>query len=174
MHCITHTCNRFLAAGTEGASGGMVVELTVRLSLVLEIVSSWKSHLAHLQKLKKLVWSWRRCFSLCYLAREALWVPLGIESCNKAFHDGLAAALTARGVVLVVTLATVRLAVLFMETVRTKLPPAERAEEMLRMPRLVQSPHHLLYERERERRGGGVTNHNMWESQTPLISDNWL
>ena len=42
------TSHRFLARGTEGPSRGMVVYLTVWLSLVVKVVPSGEGHLTHL------------------------------------------------------------------------------------------------------------------------------
>lgn len=83
-----------------------------------------------------------------YLAREALGVPLSIQSRDEALHDGLVTALAAWGVVLVIALPTEGLALLFMETFRTKLLSTESAEEVFWMPCLVQGTHHSLEEEE--------------------------
>lgn len=71
-------------------------------------------------------------------------MPLSVESCDEALHDGLVASLAARSVVLVVALATESLLVLLVETLVTKLLATTSAEEVLRMPSLVQSTHHSL------------------------------
>ena len=42
------TSDRFLAGGTESPARGVVVDLAVRLSLVVEIVPSRKRHSTHL------------------------------------------------------------------------------------------------------------------------------
>lgn len=49
LHEVLLTCNRFLAAGTESASRGMIMELTMWLSLVLKVVASRKGHIADLK-----------------------------------------------------------------------------------------------------------------------------
>lgn len=78
------------------------------------------------------------------LAREALGVPLGIKSSYEALHDGFVTALAARGIVLIVALATERLLVFLMESIRAKLLATQRTEEMLRVPGFFQCTHHTL------------------------------
>lgn len=90
-----------------------------------------------------------------YLAREALGVPLSIQGRDEALHDGLVTAFAAWGVILVIALPTKGLALLFMETFRTKLLSTESAEEVFWMPCLVQGTHHSLEEEGREREEGG-------------------
>lgn len=71
-------------------------------------------------------------------------MPLGIEGRDETLHDGLVTALAARGVVVIVTLPAEGLVVLLVETVCAKLLATECAEEVLRMPSLVQGTHHSL------------------------------
>ena len=89
-----------------------------------------------------------------HLAAEALRVPLGAQGCHVALHDGLVAALAAGGKLLVVALSAEGLAVLLVETLGPKVLAAEGAEEVLRVPGLVQGTHHTLRERERGEIGG--------------------
>ena len=44
------TCDRFLAGGTEGASGGMIVDLAVRLPLVVKVVTPRERYPTHLKR----------------------------------------------------------------------------------------------------------------------------
>lgn len=44
------TCDGFLAGGTEGASGGMIVDLTVRLPLVVKVVTPGERDPTHLKR----------------------------------------------------------------------------------------------------------------------------
>ena len=44
------TCHGFLAGGTEGASGGMIVDLAVRLALVVKVVTSGERYPTHLKR----------------------------------------------------------------------------------------------------------------------------
>jgi hypothetical protein len=56
--CYTLASDRLLAGGTEGTTGGMVVDLAVRLSLVVEIVPSRKRHSTHLHNEVTVLWGW--------------------------------------------------------------------------------------------------------------------
>ena len=47
-HTHAHTSDRLLAAGTEGSLGGVIVDLTVRLSFMLKVVPSGECHFTHL------------------------------------------------------------------------------------------------------------------------------
>ncbi len=47
---IEPTCDWFLAAGAEGAPGGVVMQFTVWLLLVLKVVPSGESHIANLER----------------------------------------------------------------------------------------------------------------------------
>ena len=47
-HINARTSDRFLAAGTEGTLGGVIVDLTVRLSFMLKVVPSGEGHFTHL------------------------------------------------------------------------------------------------------------------------------
>ncbi len=78
------------------------------------------------------------------LAGEALWVPLGVEGGDVALHDGLLTPLAARGKLLVVALPAEGLVVLLVEALGAKVLATERAEEVLRVPGLVQGAHHSL------------------------------
>ena len=44
------TSDRFLAASTEGSLGGVIVDLTVRLSLMFKVVPSGERHFTHLRE----------------------------------------------------------------------------------------------------------------------------
>jgi hypothetical protein len=92
--------------------------------------------------------------AVLYLAREALWVPLGVECSDEALHDGLVTAFATRSIVFIVALTTERLSILLMETIRAKLLTTQGAEEMLRVPCLVQGTHHPL-------QGGGDRGHGL-------------
>ena len=58
---------------------------------------------------------------LAYLAREAFWVPLGIDGCDEALHDGLVTATTARSKLLIVALSAECLAVFLVEPLCPKM-----------------------------------------------------
>ena len=79
-------------------------------------------------------------------------MPLGIEGSDETLHDGLVTALATRGIVVIVTLPAEGLAVLLVETICAKLLSAQCAEEVLRMPSLVQGSHHSLEGRGGEKR----------------------
>lgn len=92
----------FLAAVAESSPGGMVVDFTVGLTLVLKVVPPWKGNSTN-------------------LAREAFWVPLGIDGCDEALHDGLVTATTARSKLLIVALSAECLAVFLVEPLCPKM-----------------------------------------------------
>lgn len=74
-------------------------------------------------------------------------MPLGVERRDVVLHDGAAAAAAlGREHVKVVVLA-VRLAVLLVEAVLAELLAALRAEEVLRVPRLLQRRHAFLWDK---------------------------
>jgi hypothetical protein len=88
-------------------------------------------------------------------------VPLGVDGGDETLHDGLVTATTAWSKLLVIALPAEGLAVFLVEPLSPKVLAAKRAEEVLRMPRTIQGPHHTLKgggemeeegERERERR----------------------
>lgn len=71
-------------------------------------------------------------------------MPLSIKGSDKSFHDGLVTPLAARSIVLIVALLAVCLPIFLMKALRSKLPPTEGAEKVLRVPSLVQGSHHSL------------------------------
>lgn len=74
-------------------------------------------------------------------ADEALGMPLGVEGGNVVLHDGRVAASTLGGEHVVVVLAAIRLSVAFVEALLAESISALCAEEVFRMPRLVQGCH---------------------------------
>ena len=71
-------------------------------------------------------------------------MPLGIHGSDETLHNGSLTSLATRSILLVVALPTEGLPVLLMETLRTKVLTTQSAEEMLRMPSLVQCTHYSL------------------------------
>lgn len=89
-------------------------------------------------------------------ADEALRMPLGVECRDIIFHDGRVAATTLGRKHIEVILAAVRLPIPFVEALVPKRVAALCAEEVLRMPGLVQGSHTFLAERERGKRRYGL------------------
>ena len=77
---------------------------------------------------------------------EAFWVPCEAQGGDEALHDGPLAAVALWRKLLVVVLPAVRLPVLLVEPLVTEMLTTQRAEEMLRMPRLPQGIHTTLEE----------------------------
>ena len=61
-------------------------------------------------------------------------MPLGINGGDEAFHDGFVTTPTAWSKLLVIALTAKGLAVLLVESLRTKVFTTQRAEEVFRMP----------------------------------------
>ncbi len=85
------------------------------------------------------------------MADEALRMPLCVERSDVVVHDRPLTAFAARREHAEVVLATECLAVLLVESVFAELAAALRAEEVLRMPGLVQSGDALLQKQKRRR-----------------------
>lgn len=82
-------------------------------------------------------------------------MPLAVERRDVALRDGHRAALALEREQGEVVVLAVRLAVLLLEAVLAELAAAFRAEEVVRVPRLVERRHaFLLGQREGERRHG--------------------
>lgn len=113
------SCDGFAAASTKGAALGMVMSLAVGHPFVVEEGPS-------IERLAAVP------------AHETLWVPLGVEGRDVVLHDGGVAARTLGGKHVVVVLAAVGLSVAFVEAFLAESIPALCAEEVLRVPRLVQ------------------------------------
>ena len=79
-----------------------------------------------------------------HLAGEALWMPLCIHGRDEALHDGSITPLATRSILLIIALPTKCLGVFLVESLGSKVLPTQRAEEMLRVPGLVQGTHHSL------------------------------
>ena len=79
-----------------------------------------------------------------YPANKALRVPLATKGRDVALHDGHAAALALEREHGQVVVLAVRLAVLLVETVLAKLTAALGAEEVVRVPSLLQRSHAFL------------------------------
>ena len=74
--------------------------------------------------------------ALTHKTVEAFWVPCVAQGSDEALHDGPLAAVALWCKLLVVVFPAVRLPVLLVEPLVTEMLAAQRAEEMLRMPRL--------------------------------------
>ena len=122
------------------------MDLAVRLSLVVKVVSPGERHPTHLaererrESIKPSSTDTKTNSSPSHLAAEALGVPLGAEGSDEPLHDGLVTPLAVRGKPLVVALPTEGLALLLVETLSSKVFPAESAEEVLFVPGLAQRP----------------------------------
>ena len=68
------TSDWFLAGGTEGASGGMVVDFAMWLSLVVKVVPSGERHPTHLHHTHNTHAQHRNLTSKDYSISGAVWV----------------------------------------------------------------------------------------------------
>lgn len=116
------TSNGLAAACTEGSSLCMVVGFAVWHALVVEEGASVE---------------WLPAVP----ADEALWMPLSVECRDVVLHDGGVAASTLGSEHVEVVVSAVRLAILLVETIVPEGVAALRAEEVIRVPRLVQRRH---------------------------------
>ena len=71
-------------------------------------------------------------------------MPCVAQGGDEALHDGPLAAITLGSKLLVVVLPAVRLPILLVEPLITKMLATQRTEEMLRMPCLAQRVHTTL------------------------------
>lgn len=83
--------------------------------------------------------------SCTYTADKAVGVPLAIQGRDVVLSDWPVAAATLGCEQLEVVVAAVRLAVLLVEAALAKLHPAVGAEEVLRVPCLVQGSYTFLH-----------------------------
>lgn len=74
-------------------------------------------------------------------------MPLGVQSRDVVFHDWLVATSTLGGKHVEVIIATVRLSIPLMEAVLAELLTALSAEEVLRVPGLLQCRHAFLLDK---------------------------
>ena len=82
-----------------------------------------------------------------HFTTEAVSVPLWSQCRYKSLHYCLLAPLATRSKLFIITLPTVGLRVLGVETLRTKVLATERAKKVFWMPRLVQCTHATLNEK---------------------------
>lgn len=67
-----HTSNRFLAAIAECSTRSVVVDLTVRFTFVLIVVSSWERYLTDLYVYEKITFKYtlfKQLYEICSMSR---------------------------------------------------------------------------------------------------------
>lgn len=123
MKLLAHGCDAaardgFLTAGTQRPAADVIMNLTVRLTVMLEETAVDKG-----------------CETLP--AHKTLWMPEGTQGRDVILQDGTSTTATFRSKQVKVVLTTVRLAILLMKSFRTKERPTLGTEKVLRMPRPV-------------------------------------
>ena len=94
-------------------------------------------------------------------------MPLGIDGSDESLHNGLVTAPAAWSKLLIVALTAEGLAILLVETLRSKVLATQRAEEVFRMPCTIQGPHHTL-------KGGGREGEGEREMFVSFKAISWI